>query len=69
MNFQGDLGIPLAHNYVRRKVSGDNVQFLQPPEKKTNKNVDPPKQHSSFDVNHDRLHSNLENPSLIPFQG
>ena len=69
MNFQGDLGIPLAHNYVRRKVSGDNVQFLQPPEKKTNKNVDPPKQHSSFDVNNYRLHSNLENPSLIPFQG
>ncbi|XP_046455380.1 uncharacterized protein LOC124202918 [Daphnia pulex] len=65
----GDLGIPLAHSYVQRKVSNNTQSHHQPTDKKPRKNFDYlEQQSSSFGVKRGRLHS--DNPSVwSPFQG
>lgn len=67
---QGDLGIPLAHSYVQRKVSNNTQSHpQQPTDKKPRKNFDYlEQQSSSFGVKRGRLHS--DNHSVwSPFQG
>ncbi|XP_046657412.1 uncharacterized protein LOC124350657 isoform X2 [Daphnia pulicaria] len=65
----GDLGIPLAHSYVQRKVSNNTQSHpQQPTDKKPRKNFDYLEQlSSSFGVKRGRLHS--DNHSVwSPFQ-